>query len=71
MKLSISLPDEDIEFVDRLVSTRPSSNRSSILHAAIVALRDQHLAQEYRQAAAEWADGDGPAWEAVTGDGVG
>jgi Arc/MetJ-type ribon-helix-helix transcriptional regulator len=70
MKLSVSLPAEDVEFLDQLARSQSRGTRSSILHLAVTALREQELAKEYEQAAAEWAAGDGDAWEAAAGDGL-
>jgi Arc/MetJ-type ribon-helix-helix transcriptional regulator len=71
MKLSVSLPDEDVAFVDDYARTHGTS-RSAALHEAIVVLRSRDLAAEYEAAADEWdASGEAAAWDAVHADGLG
>jgi Arc/MetJ-type ribon-helix-helix transcriptional regulator len=71
MKLSISLPDADVRVLDDYVRDNPGATRSSALHAAVRALREESLAEQYRLAAEEW-DGskDAAAWDAVSRDGL-
>jgi Arc/MetJ-type ribon-helix-helix transcriptional regulator len=71
MKLSVSLPDEDVAFVDDYAARAGTSSRSSVLHRAIDLLRMADLESAYTDAAAEWAAGDDAAlWDATTGDGL-
>jgi Arc/MetJ-type ribon-helix-helix transcriptional regulator len=71
MKVSVSLPDEDIEFIDDYAKKQGMRSRSSALHRAIAMLRASELGGDYADAFAEWEEsGDARAWEPVVGDGV-
>lgn len=70
MKVSVSLPDEDLAYVDRYAEDRGLS-RSAVLHHAVTALRRRDLSGDYAAAMREWQDGgDADAWDALTADGV-
>ena len=71
MKLSISLPESDVEFVDEYVSTSSAESRSAVIHAAIEMLRAASMEREYAAAFDEWdSSEDGRLWEAATADGM-
>jgi Arc/MetJ-type ribon-helix-helix transcriptional regulator len=71
MKVSMSLPSEDVAFLDAYASAHELPSRSAAMHTAIKALRLGDLRQAYGEAWAEWeAGGEAFAWEAVAGDGV-
>jgi Arc/MetJ-type ribon-helix-helix transcriptional regulator len=71
MKLSVSLPHEDVDFLDHYRQEHGGS-RSSALHEAVTLLRAARLGADYADAWAEWeADGDASVWEATTADGMG
>lgn len=71
MKLSVSLPDEDVEFLDEYARRVGSPTRSAALHRAITLLRQQELQDEYADAWDEWAAAEDSAlWTATAGDGV-
>lgn len=71
MKLSISLPDEDVAFLDERAARRGVGSRSSIVHEAIELLRFAELEDAYA-AASEESDtsGDARLWDAVAADGL-
>jgi Arc/MetJ-type ribon-helix-helix transcriptional regulator len=71
MKLSISLPEDDVDFVDEYSEKTGMASRSSVIHKAIALLRETSLQDAYAAAFEEWetAREDG-AWEAVIGDGA-
>jgi len=70
MKLSVSLPDEDIEFLDEYGRTVGASSRSAVLQRAVRLLRATALGPAYSEAWDEWeADGHSEVWESVAGDG--
>jgi Arc/MetJ-type ribon-helix-helix transcriptional regulator len=72
VKLSVSLPVEDIQFLDAYAITCGIDSRSAVLRRAIRLLRATELADAYEQAWDEWASSDGAgAWENVVADGVG
>lgn len=71
MKLSVSLPGEDVIFLDDYASAHSFTSRSAVVHEAIRALRFRTLDEAYTDAWSEWeAGGEAGAWEAVAGDGV-
>jgi antitoxin MazE9 len=71
MKVSVSLPDEDLEFLDRYAAKEGIGSRSAALHRAVDLLRAAELGPAYEQAWAEWADDDaGDAWDSTAGDGI-
>ncbi|MEY2565752.1 MAG: hypothetical protein QOE35_281 [Actinomycetota bacterium] len=72
MKVSVSLPDEDVDFLDAYADAQGFASRSAVLHKAVRLLRASELGPAYEQAWDEWsAGGNGDAWEATTGDGLG
>jgi Arc/MetJ-type ribon-helix-helix transcriptional regulator len=71
MKVSVSLPDEDIEFLDAYAASNGMASRSAAVHKAIRLLRASGLSAAYEHAWAEWAaDDDAAYWETVVSDGV-
>ena len=70
MKLSVSLPDDDVEFLDRYASTQGIGSRSAAVQKAVRLLRATELGPAYEHAWADWAGDDGDAWDAATGDGL-
>ncbi len=70
MKLSVSLPDEDVKFLDEYARAHDRS-RSGAVRLAIDTLRQGGLADAYKQAWEEWdASGEGELWEQPTADGL-
>lgn len=66
-KLSISLPDEDVAYLDSMAA--PS--RSAAVHDAIERHRRDALETEYAAAFAEWqADPARQAWDSHSADGL-
>lgn len=71
MKVSVSLPGEDVAFLDAYANAHAYPSRSAVLHHAIRALRLGELHEAYGEAWAEWdAGGEASGWDAVAGDGV-
>jgi len=71
MKVSVSLPDQDIEFLDEYGRAVGASSRSAVVLRAVRLLRATSLGSEYAQAWEEWAaDGQPEVWESVAGDGL-
>src|ERR1022692_786818 len=72
MKVSVSLPEDDVEFLDSYAHTQGIESRSAVLHKAVGLLRATQLGHAYEEAWASWASsGDAEAWEAVAADGLG
>lgn len=71
MKLSISLPDEDVEFLDEYTADHGMPSRSAAVHEAVRLLRASGLGAAYEDAWSEWAtSGESELWEPTVGDGV-
>ena len=71
MKISVSLPDEDVAFLDDYAKEAEGSSRSAAVHDAIALLRTAHLMTDYAQAFDEWIDsGEAAVWDAVVADGL-
>ncbi|GAB4062110.1 hypothetical protein GCM10028777_00810 [Angustibacter speluncae] len=71
MKLSISLPDEDIAALDRYAREAGISSRSAAIQRAIRLLAQPELDDAYAAAWKEWeASGEAAAWEDTTADGL-
>lgn len=69
MKLSVSLPDDDVEFLDRYAASHDVGSRSAAVHVAVRLLRASQLGPAYEDAWAEWAGTpDADLWETTTGD---
>jgi metal-responsive CopG/Arc/MetJ family transcriptional regulator len=69
MKISVSLPDEDVALLDEFAHTAGLPSRSAALHQAVQMLRLPNLEQDYEAAWQEWeASGDHAAWGAATVD---
>lgn len=72
MKLSVSLPAEDVEFLDEYAESLGIPTRSAALHEAVRALRTSRVGDAYARAWLEWDEvGDGPDWESTVADGIG
>jgi Arc/MetJ-type ribon-helix-helix transcriptional regulator len=71
MKLSISLPDEDVAVLDEFAERSGLSSRSAAVRHAIQLLRDPELEQDYAAAWQEWeVSGEQAAWEGTAADGL-
>jgi Arc/MetJ-type ribon-helix-helix transcriptional regulator len=71
MKLSVSIPIEDVEFLDGYASAHALASRSAAMQRAIRALRLSELGESYDDAWTEWSKGpDVERWERVTADGL-
>jgi len=71
MKVSVSLPDEDVEFLDAYAQSQGIESRSAVVHRAVGLLRASELGDAYEDAFSSWsAEGEGAAWDAVAADGL-
>lgn len=71
MKLSVSLPDEDVAILDEFVRIAGLPSRSAALQHAVRMLRLRDLEEDYQAAWEEWESSrDYAAWEAAAGDGL-
>jgi Arc/MetJ-type ribon-helix-helix transcriptional regulator len=72
MKVSISLPDDDVEFLDAYAHSQGIESRSAVVHKAVRMLRASELGAAYEEAFTSWEDeGEAASWDAVTADGLG
>ena len=72
MKLSVSLPDEDVEFLDAYASAEGFGSRSAVLHKAVRLLRAAELGAAYEDAFSEWEEAGAAAdWDLTAADGLG
>jgi Arc/MetJ-type ribon-helix-helix transcriptional regulator len=71
MKLSISLPDEDVAALDEYARAAGLGSRSAAVQRAIRYLRHPELEQDYASAWEEWeSSGEREVWETTTADGL-
>jgi metal-responsive CopG/Arc/MetJ family transcriptional regulator len=71
MKVSVSIPDDDVAFVDEFAREQGIESRSAVLQRAIQLLRQSLLEQQYEQAYAEWrASGEDVVWDGMSGHGI-
>jgi hypothetical protein len=67
----VSLPADDVSFVDACARRRGNASRSPVLHQAIELLRLSEMEQSYLEAWDGWADSDGAKlWEHTAADGI-
>lgn len=71
MKVSVSLPGEDVEFLDEYAKKQGYDSRSAVLHKAVRLLRASELSAAYESAWREWTDnGEADVWESTSADGI-
>lgn len=70
MKISVSLPEEDVVVLDEYVRVAGLPSRSAALQHAVRMLRLTDLEQDYEAAWQDWEDsGDRAAWDVTAADG--
>ncbi len=71
MKLSVSLPDEDVVVLDEHARKVGLRSRSAAIHQAVRLLSRSGLEEDYAAAWEEWDRSDErEMWEAAVGDGL-
>lgn len=71
MKISVSLPDEDVEFLDNYVDSHGYNSRSAVVHTAVRMLRSSKLGDAYADAWQEWeVEGEAELWDNASSDGL-
>jgi Arc/MetJ-type ribon-helix-helix transcriptional regulator len=71
MKLSVSLPDEDIAVLDEYARASGLRSRSAAVQHAIRLLRHPDLEQNYTAAWDEWeSSGEQANWDGTAADGL-
>ena len=71
MKVSVSLPEDDIEFLDAYADSQGFTSRSAVVHKAVRLLRASGLGGAYEDAWNEWAsEGAASLWDETVDDGL-
>jgi Arc/MetJ-type ribon-helix-helix transcriptional regulator len=71
MKVSVSLPQEDVQFLDAYAREQGFGSRSAALHQAVRLLRAAELGDAYQGAWQEWRDdGSDAVWALTSADGL-
>jgi Arc/MetJ-type ribon-helix-helix transcriptional regulator len=71
MKVSVSLPEEDLAYIDEYVQRTGAPSRSSALHHAVTLLRMSEIEDAYASAWDEWQQTeDHELWDSTSGDGL-
>ncbi|MEJ7707596.1 MAG: ribbon-helix-helix domain-containing protein [Nocardioidaceae bacterium] len=70
MKLSVSLPDDDVEFLDEHAAKAGLGSRSAAVHSAVRLLRHAALQDAYADAWKEWQVEDAALWDPAVADGL-
>jgi Arc/MetJ-type ribon-helix-helix transcriptional regulator len=70
MKVSVSLPGEDVDFLDAYAARHGMASRSAVVRRALEVLRATQLGPAYADAWSTWETEDGPAWEVTVADGL-
>ena len=67
----MSLPAEDVAFLDEYARRSPVGSRSAAVHRAIAVLKSSQLGDAYAEAWDEWArSGEQEVWETTPSDGL-
>lgn len=71
MKISVSLPDDDVRFLDEYAEAQGFASRSAVLRSAVRILRSSKLGDAYADAWRQWEiSGEADVWEATPRDGL-
>ena len=71
MKISVSLPADDVDFLDAYADAQGIASRSAVVHKAVRLLKASELGPAYEDAWREWAEtDDAAAWDRTIGDGL-
>lgn len=71
MKVSVSLSDDDVAFLDEFAATGGAPSRSAAVQRAIALLRAVRLEDAYAEAWSDWESEDGAeAWDGTAPDGL-
>lgn len=70
MKISVSLTDEDVEYIDVYARRRGVQSRSAVMREALRLLRASELGPDYAAAWGEWPDDEQAAWDSAVADGL-
>jgi len=68
--VTVTLPDEIVEFVDRYAADHSVESRSDVVQRALLMLKTNELDEDYAGAWHEWEESGGDAWESAVADGL-
>jgi Arc/MetJ-type ribon-helix-helix transcriptional regulator len=72
MKVSVSLPAEEVAYLDAYAQEHDIQSRSAVVHKAVTLLRSNQLEAAYEDAWHSWdSSEDDAAWDTAAGDGLG
>jgi Arc/MetJ-type ribon-helix-helix transcriptional regulator len=71
VKVSVSLPEEDVAYIDEYAQRVGAQSRSSVLRQAVALLRLSELETAYAAAFQEWHESEDHAlWDNTVSDGL-
>lgn len=71
MKMSVSLPDDDVQFIDHYAKEHDVESRSGVVQRALALLRATEMGSDYAAAWEEWEEAsEDVAWDSAVGDGL-
>jgi Arc/MetJ-type ribon-helix-helix transcriptional regulator len=71
MKVSVSLPEDDVRFLDEFSEKLGLDSRSAAMQRAVRLLRTSELEVAYEVAFEEWASSpDAALWDRTSADGI-
>ncbi len=71
MKISVSLPEEDVALLDEHARREGLASRSAAVHQAVRLLKRVELEVDYENAWSDWeSSGEAAVWEAASADGI-
>jgi len=70
VKLSVSIPDDDVEFIDQYADEHGVESRSAVVQRALSLLRASVLGDDYAAAWDEWSASEADLWETTVADGL-
>jgi Arc/MetJ-type ribon-helix-helix transcriptional regulator len=70
MKVSVSIPSADLEYLDAKVRAGDFLSRSAALHTAVTQMRQREHADSYAAAWDEWDGADQGVWDKTATDGL-
>lgn len=71
MKVSVSLPEADVAYLDAYARSQGLDSRSAVIHQAVRLLRANELSDAYEDAWQDWdCEADAKLWDAATIDGL-
>jgi Arc/MetJ-type ribon-helix-helix transcriptional regulator len=70
MKVSVSISNDEVDFIDRYASEHGVPSRSGVVQQALSLLRANELGDDYAAAWGEWADAEAGLWDVALADGL-